>query len=61
MIKPGLLAVIMPILVGVSFRIFGVATGQVNLGAQAVAGKIGEPNICNCILALSFFLKKIMN
>lgn len=38
MIKPGLLAVAAPCVVGVAFRALGAATGQAMLGAKAVAG-----------------------
>ncbi len=38
MIRPGLLAVLSPVAVGLSFRVLGYYTGQTLLGAKAVAG-----------------------
>ena len=36
--KPGLLAVLSPCVVGLTFRVIGACTGQTLLGAKAVAG-----------------------
>lgn len=38
MVRPGLLAVLSPCVVGLGFRVLGYYTGQVLLGAKAVAG-----------------------
>ena len=38
MVKPGLLAVLSPCVVGLTFRVIGAYTGQTLLGAKAVAG-----------------------
>jgi Na+/H+-translocating membrane pyrophosphatase len=37
MVRPGLLAVLSPCVVGLGFRVLGFYTGQVLLGAKAVA------------------------
>ncbi len=38
MVKPGLLAVLSPCVVGLTFRVIGAYTDQKLLGARAVAG-----------------------
>lgn len=38
MVRPGLLAVLSPCVVGLTFRVIGAYTGQDLLGAKAVAG-----------------------
>jgi inorganic pyrophosphatase len=50
--KPGLLAVGAPIVVGVTFRIFGKATGQTMLGAKVVAGMIMFATVSGILMAL---------
>ncbi|EFJ14101.1 hypothetical protein SELMODRAFT_156843 [Selaginella moellendorffii] len=52
MIKPGALAVISPIIVGVVFRIVGVYTEQPLLGAKAVAGMLMFATVSGILMAL---------
>jgi H(+)-translocating pyrophosphatase len=52
MIKPGLLAVAAPCLVGIAFRGLGVATGQPMLGAKAVAGFLMFTTVAGILMAL---------
>ena len=50
--KPGLLAVCAPIFVGVSFKYFGLMTGQPMLGAKVVAGMIMFATVSGILMAL---------
>ena len=52
MIKPGILAVGGPIVIGVVFRMIGAATGQVLLGAKAVAGMLMFATVAGILMAL---------
>lgn len=52
MVKPGLLAVGSPILVGIVFRIIGAYTGQSLLGAKAVAGMLMFATVSGILMAL---------
>lgn len=52
MMKPGLLAVFSPIVVGVSFRIIGTWTSQPLLGVQAVAGMLLFTTATGILMAL---------
>lgn len=52
MIKPGLLALGAPIVVGVVFRLIGSWTGQILLGAKAVAGLLMFATVTGVLLAL---------
>ena len=52
MIKPGLLAVSAPVVVGVTFRMYGKATGQEMLGAKVVAGMLMFATVSGILLAL---------
>ena len=54
MVKPGLLAVIGPVAVGVIFRLIGAATGQSLLGAKAVAGMLMFATVTGILMALFF-------
>ncbi|GMH36337.1 hypothetical protein BSKO_04205 [Bryopsis sp. KO-2023] len=52
MVRPGLLAVFAPCIVGVIFRIFGAYTGQELLGAKAVAGMLMFATVAGILMAL---------
>lgn len=52
MVKPGLLAVLAPCVVGVAFRILGYYTGQELLGAKAVAGMLMFCTVTGILMAL---------
>ena len=52
MIKPGILAVGGPIVIGVVFRMIGAATGQELLGAKAVAGMLMFATVAGILMAL---------
>ena len=52
MIKPGLLAVSAPVVVGVTFRMYGKATGEEMLGAKVVAGLLMFATVSGILLAL---------
>ncbi|KAK9805230.1 hypothetical protein WJX72_007325 [[Myrmecia] bisecta] len=52
MIKPGLLAVLAPVVIGVVFRIIGAWTGQPLLGAKAVAGMLMFATVTGILMAL---------
>ena len=52
MIKPGILAVGSPIVIGVVFRMIGAATGQELLGAKAVAGMLMFATVAGILMAL---------
>ena len=52
MIKPGLLAVLGPVAVGVAFRYVGAWTGQELLGARAVAGMLMFATVSGILMAL---------
>ena len=52
MIKPGLLAVGGPVVIGVAFRVVGRATGQELLGAKAVAGMLMFATVAGILMAL---------
>ncbi len=54
MIKPGLLAVIGPVAVGVTFKLVSHATGQELLGAKAMAGLLMLSTITGILMALFF-------
>ncbi|CAM6037711.1 unnamed protein product [Sphagnum compactum] len=54
MIKPGALAVISPIVLGVVFRIIGSYTDQPLLGAKAVAGMLMFATVSGILMALFF-------
>jgi inorganic pyrophosphatase len=54
MIKPGLLAVIGPVAVGVTFKLVGLATAQELLGAKAMAGLLMLSTITGILMALFF-------
>ncbi|KAM1219058.1 hypothetical protein FF1_046112 [Malus domestica] len=52
MIKPGALAIISPIAVGIVFRIFGFYTGQPLLGAKVVASMLMFATVSGILMAL---------
>ena len=52
MIKPGVLAVCGPVVVGVVFRFVGKVTGQELLGAKAVAGMLMFATVSGILMAL---------
>ena len=52
MIKPGVLAVGGPILVGVAFKYVGTGTAQELLGAKAVAGMLMFATVAGILMAL---------
>ncbi|XP_024384924.1 pyrophosphate-energized membrane proton pump 2 [Physcomitrium patens] len=52
MIKPGALAVISPIAIGILFRLVGQATNQPLLGAKAVAGMLMFATVSGILMAL---------
>jgi len=52
MIKPGLLAVASPCVVGVMFRVLGAVTGQEQLGARVVASMLMFATISGILMAL---------
>lgn len=54
MIKPGLLAVLSPILVGVSFKILGLYMGKVLLGAKVVCSFLMFSTSTGILMALFF-------
>ena len=54
MIKPGLLAVLSPITVGVVFRIIGAYRGRQLLGAEALAGFLMFATSTGILMALFF-------
>ncbi len=54
MIKPGLLAVFSPILVGVSFKILGLYMGKVLLGAKVVCSFLMFATSTGILMALFF-------
>lgn len=54
MIKPGLLAVSSPIIVGVTFRIIGAYKGRPLLGAEALAGFLMFATSTGILMALFF-------
>lgn len=52
MIKPGILAVVGPVAVGIVFKWIGLATGQPLLGAKAVAGMLMFSTVTGILMAL---------
>ncbi|XRA99387.1 H+-translocating diphosphatase [Pycnococcus provasolii] len=52
MVKPGVLAVCGPVVIGVVFKYIGKMTGQPNLGVQCVAGMIMFATVSGILLAL---------
>jgi Na+/H+-translocating membrane pyrophosphatase len=52
MIKPGILAVVSPIVLGVVFRVVGQITEQSLLGAKAVAGMLMFATVSGILMAL---------
>ena len=52
MVKPGLLAVLMPIAVGVFFRVVGSYTGDNLLGAKALTGMLMFGTVSGILMAL---------
>ena len=52
MVKPGLLAVCGPIVIGLVFKFVGKMTGQANLGVNCVAGMIMMATVSGILLAL---------
>ena len=52
MVKPGVLAVVSPVVVGVVFRVAGAATGQPLLGAKAVAAFLMFSTAAGILMAL---------
>jgi H+-translocating diphosphatase len=54
MVKPGLLAVLSPIIVGVTFRIIGSYRGRQLLGAEALAGFLMFATSTGILMALFF-------
>jgi Na+/H+-translocating membrane pyrophosphatase len=54
MIKPGLLSVLSPIFVGVTFRIIGSYRGRPLLGAEALAGFLMFATSTGILMALFF-------
>ncbi|VVA95801.1 unnamed protein product [Arabis nemorensis] len=52
MIKPGVLAIASPIVVGLVFRILGYYTGQPLLGAKVVASMLMFATVCGILMAL---------
>ncbi len=52
MIKPGILAVGSPIVIGVVFRMIGAATGQELLGAKAVSLRLNFATVAGILMAL---------
>jgi Na+/H+-translocating membrane pyrophosphatase len=54
MVKPGLLAVLAPIIVGVTFRVVGSYRGRQLLGAEALAGFLMFATSTGILMALFF-------
>lgn len=54
MIKPGALAVIGPVIVGITFKWLGYMTGQPLLGARAIAGMLMFATVAGILMALFF-------
>jgi Na+/H+-translocating membrane pyrophosphatase len=54
MIKPGVLAIVSPILVGLTFRIVGYFKGRELLGAEALAGYLMFSTSTGILMALFF-------
>ena len=54
MVKPGLLAVLSPICVGVTFRVIGSFRGRPLLGAEALAGFLMFATSTGILMALFF-------
>ncbi|CAB4302606.1 unnamed protein product [Prunus armeniaca] len=52
MIKPGALAIVSPIVIGIAFRIFGYYTGQPLLGAKVVASMLMFATVSGILMAL---------
>ncbi|XP_021819880.1 pyrophosphate-energized membrane proton pump 2 [Prunus avium] len=52
MIKPGALAIVSPIAIGIAFRIFGYYTGQPLLGAKVVASMLMFATVSGILMAL---------
>ena len=52
MIKPGLLVIIGPVMVGIIFKYIGLMTGQSLLGAKAVAGMLMFATVTGILMAL---------
>merc|ERR1712176_573795 len=52
MVKPGLLAVLAPVVVGVTFRVLGSLTGQELLGVKVVASMLMFATVSGILLAL---------
>merc|ERR1712176_1567919 len=52
MVKPGLLAVLAPVVVGVTFRVLGSLTGQELLGVKVVASMLMFATVAGVLLAL---------
>ena len=52
MLKPGLLAVFGPVVIGAAFRAVGASTGQELLGAKAVAGMLMFATVAGILMAL---------
>lgn len=54
MIKPGLLAILSPLLCGVLFKLFGVLKSEPLLGAKATAGFLMFSTSTGILMALFF-------
>ena len=54
MVKPGLLAVLAPIIVGVTFRIIGTLRGRPLLGAEVLAGFLMFATSTGILMAMFF-------
>merc|ERR1719364_452016 len=52
MVKPGLLAVLAPVVVGVTFRVLGSLTGQELLGVKVVASMLMFATVAGILMAL---------
>jgi H+-translocating diphosphatase len=54
MVKPGLLAVLAPIIVGVTFRLIGTLRGRPLLGAEVLAGFLMFATSTGILMAMFF-------
>merc|ERR1719159_1183032 len=52
MVKPGLLAVLAPVVVGVTFRVLGSLTGQELLGVKVVASMLMFATVAGILMAV---------
>merc|ERR1719198_2345756 len=52
MVRPGLLAVVSPVLVGYTFKLVGIIRGDPLLGPKAVAGMLMFSTVCGVMMSL---------